>query len=73
MASNVLDIAMRAEYDAWRHVVQHWPGSIDDPKFNKLVKAIELWGEYLVALRMNQDALKRARILLKKKERYENE
>lgn len=45
----------KAEWDAWQLVVKHWPGNIDDPQFNTLVKAIQLWGEYLVALRVTQD------------------
>ena len=45
----------KAEWDAWQLVVKHWPGDINDPLFTPLVKAIQLWGEYLTALRLTQD------------------
>lgn len=51
---------MNVEAEAWQRVVAEWravfPGvDLNDAKFNPLVKAIELWGEQLVALRSTQE------------------
>lgn len=53
----------QAEWDAWQLVVKHWPGDINNTEFNLVVKAIQLWGEYLVILRVKQDQDTRDRAL----------
>ncbi len=46
-----------AEYETWQDVVTVWRaevGEINDPKYRRLVKAIQRWGEYLATLRRGQ-------------------
>src|SRR4051812_45094193 len=51
---------VNVEAEARQRVVAEWravfPGAdLNDAKFDPLIKAIELWGEHLVALRAAQD------------------
>jgi hypothetical protein len=45
---------MRQEWEAWQTVVREWPGDINDPRYTRLVKAIQRWGEWLALLRVEQ-------------------
>lgn len=57
---------MFSEWDAWQRVVGALKGasaSIDINQEAHLCRAIELWGETLVALRMLTDEATRARLL----------
>jgi hypothetical protein len=67
--------AMGSEYEAWRNVMAEWlaadlPG-INDSKWNPLVRAIELWGECLVSLRLSQSPEDRFQILSEAVAKYE--
>jgi hypothetical protein len=50
------------EWQMWQTVVKLWP-DINDPKFGHLVRAIQLWGECLVTLRVKQTPEVRASAL----------
>ncbi len=45
---------MRKEWEAWQDVVKEWPGDINDPRFDRAVKAVQRWGEWLVLVRLHQ-------------------
>lgn len=50
------------EWQAWQLVVSRFGalvGSINDPQYDPLVKAIEAWGELLVELRLTQSETQR--------------
>jgi hypothetical protein len=47
--------SMRQEWEAWQTVVREWPGDINDPRYTRVVKAIQRWGEWLVLLRVEQE------------------
>jgi len=49
-----MNALMHQEWEAWQTVVKDWPGDINDPRFNRVVKAIQLWGEHLASLRVAQ-------------------
>lgn len=54
----------QAEWNAWQDVVKDWRkivGDINDPKYTPLVRSIQVWGEYLVALREDQGDAEKAR------------
>jgi hypothetical protein len=63
---------MEKEWKAWQRVVSEWPGDINDPRFKRLVKAIQLWGEWLARLRekqrldLRQGALTKAQVAYEK-------
>ncbi len=44
----------KREWNTWQEVVKLWPGKMNDPEWNRLVRTIQLWGEHLVALRIVQ-------------------
>lgn len=50
---------MQYEWKGWQDVVREFnraiPSGINDPQFNPLIKAIQLWGEKLTKLRTAQD------------------
>ncbi len=67
---------MTAEHNAWGQVVmelgQLVPNlDVNAPAVRPLMSAMELWGEYLVALRTEQDPGIRARALQEHQDAYE--
>lgn len=63
------------EIDGWHCVVAEWRQLVPDldwnsPQVNGLVRAIEMWGERLVALRLTQDDETRRRAHIEKEKRY---
>ena len=68
--SDLPPVEMDEEYEAWQQVVAEWrkhPSlaelNMNDPSFNPLIRAIELWGERLTALRLQQTSDERAQAL----------
>lgn len=48
---------MHAEYESWQNVVKECRRlgiDMNQPKYNRLIRAIAVWGESLSALRMTQ-------------------
>jgi hypothetical protein len=48
---------MNAEWQAWQVVVERFKQhniDMNEPKYNQLIRAIELWGEELALLRRDQ-------------------
>lgn len=55
MLETVLGKETREEWETWQSVVHEWPGgAINDKRNDRVVAAIRLWGEKLVALRLTQ-------------------
>lgn len=64
------------EWEAWQVIVHEWDEAIDttmnDPKYDKLIAAINLWGEYLVGLRLTQTDEMRNGAIAAKQQHYDN-
>lgn len=70
----VMDPVMRKEWDAWQVVVAEWKtacGDINDPKFNRLVRSLRLWGENLAIMRSTQKKQNRDWALRDAQEAYD--
>jgi hypothetical protein len=65
------DDAMHLEWKAWHTVVKEWPGDINEPRYTRLVKAIQRWGEWLALLRVEQDSHTRQHALTMAEAAYE--
>jgi len=60
---------MYVEWRAWQLVIERFRAEIGNPneeRFNPLFRAIELWGELLVELRLTQSADDMQRIRIEK-------
>lgn len=69
-------IAQGIEHEAWLCVVKEWRETFpdhdfNDPMFAPIIKAIEYWGETLVALREYHEPSECERILAEKRAEYE--
>ena len=68
---------MLKEWEAWQRVAAIWPGTplpdMNHPRWNLLVRAIQCWGENLVALRVRQTEAIREQALTDAVDRYNAE
>lgn len=64
-----------AEHGAWLQFVAEWRAAglpdMNDPSMTAVAKAIEVWGEHLVALRSQQSPKERAAAMLDKVAMYD--
>ena len=60
------------EWEAWQLVVKEFNASVGDINaYDPLVKAIQLWGEKLVKLRVSQSPEEREKALSDNQQRYD--
>lgn len=66
--------AMEREHEHWLVVVSEWDDAIgrsmNEPEYNNLIDAIEVWGERLVQLRMLQSPTDHDAIVASKLDKY---